>query len=458
MIFRELIDNNKDLLVEKLQGCVRIPSVEDIGGGGYPFGENVHNCLHYMLDLSREMGFRTYNMDEHVGWCEYGDGEEMVAVLGHLDVVPEGDGWSVEPYAGIVKDGRIYGRGTSDDKGPTMAALFALKAIKDSGVKLKRRIRIIFGLNEETGSADMKYYSENGGETPIMGFTPDAEYPVINGEKGIISERYVCKYVPEGNIRIKEIWGGTAHNIVPDYAYAVLNCDKETAEKITAVEDDKIKVSAFEDGVKVEAYGVSAHGGSPHLGENAIGRLLLFMTKLSLQGKAGAAIAFLAEKLGMECDGKSIGIAMSDEVSGKLSMNFGVIRGNEETIEVTLNYRYPVTKKYEMCGPIVQKAFTDAGFDRTWILHHEGIYMPPESELVQKLMKVYAENTGDYDSKPKCIGGGTYAKSLPNVLAFGSLFPGDEGREHKADEFVEIRRLIENANIIADAMYALAND
>lgn len=458
MLFCEFIEKSKHVLIEKLQGCVRIPSVEASDNSGYPFGKNVHDCLHYMLDTACELGFETYNMDEHVGWCEYGEGEEMIAVLGHLDVVPEGEGWTVPPYEGVVKDGRIYGRGTMDDKGPTMAALFALKAIKDSGLPIKRRIRIIFGLNEETGSADMKYYSEHGGEVPVMGFTPDAEYPVINGEKGLISEQYNCKYERAGDIRVKEIWGGTAHNIVPDLAWAELVCPSEIAGEIFAIENEKVTVSKTDDGVKVEAYGVSAHGGMPQDGENAIGRLMLFMAKLPIEGQLKAAVSFLAEKLGMECDGASLGIAVSDEVSGDLTMNLGVIRGDESTIDVMLNYRYPVTKSFDMCGPIVKAAFEKAGFEQTWIQHNEGIYMSPDSDIVRKLMKVYRDNTGDAAAKPKCIGGGTYAKALPNVLAFGPVFPGDEAREHKADEYMEISRLVDNANVIAEAMYTLAND
>ena len=173
MRFNDLLEKSMPELIRDLQGCIRIPSVYQADDSSYPYGKPVHECLEFMLKCAADMGFRTHNMDNQVGWAEYGEGEEMVAVLGHLDVVPEGDGWTVAPYGGEVKDGRIFGRGTMDDKGPTVAALYALKAIKDSGVKLNRRIRILFGLNEETGSADMKYYASHGGEVPVMGFTPD---------------------------------------------------------------------------------------------------------------------------------------------------------------------------------------------------------------------------------------------------------------------------------------------
>ena len=456
MRFNELLEKSMPDLIRDLQGCIRIPSVYQADDSGYPYGRKVQECLEYTLKCAADLGFATHNMDNQVGWAEFGEGEEMVAVLGHLDVVPEGDGWTTDPYGGEVKDGRIYGRGTMDDKGPTVAALYALKAIKDSGVKLNRRIRVIFGLNEETGSADMKYYAAHGGEVPVMGFTPDGEYPVINGEKGLINETYTCRFTQSGPLYLKSIVGGTAHNIVPHQAVAEFACEAPLADEIAAMSAEGVSVRRTAEGFIVEAQGVSAHGGTPSEGVNANGRLVLFLTKLPLEGKLAAAIRFLAEKIGMEYDGASLGIYLEDDLSGPLTNNFGVLNATETSMEVKLNYRYPVTKTYEMCGPIVLKAFEDAGFVLSAATRKNRLYVPAESELIQRLMKVYTDATGDFESKPKSIGGGTYAKMLPNVVAFGPIFPGDEVREHKPDEFMEISRLLDNANILAEAMYALA--
>jgi len=456
MHFRPLIEKHKEDLVRDLQGLIRIPSVYRSDDSGFPYGRPVQECLEYALSLAADMGFATVNMDNQLGWCEYGEGEEMVAVLGHLDVVPEGDGWSVPPYEGLVRDGRIYGRGTMDDKGPTVAALYALKAVAASGLSLKRRVRILFGLNEETGSEDMKYYRAHGGEIPVMGITPDGEYPVINGEKGIITETYVCSYEQTGELRLLELRGGTAHNIVPAYAMARFACPPDMASAICAGAAEGIACTCTQEGVLIEAAGVSAHGGTPQEGVNASGRLLLFLAGLQLEGQLATAIGFLAEKLGMEWDGASLGIAMEDDISGALTNNFGVLLGDESSMEVKLNYRYPVTKSFDLCGPKVQAAFESAGFRQTMSFHKKGLYMPESSELVKRLMRVYRDCTGDTVSRPKCIGGGTYAKMLPNVLAFGPIFPGDEVREHKPDEFMEISRLIDNANILAEAIYAMA--
>lgn len=456
MEYLHSIDAMQTDLVARLQGCVRIPSVYAQDDSGHPYGAQIHRCLGYMLDLARELGFPAQELDGQVGWCEYGQGEEMVAVLCHLDVVPEGDGWTVPPYEGRVIDGKLYGRGAIDDKGPAVAALFALKALKDAGVPLKRRVRILFGLNEETGSADMKYYLSHGGEVPVMGFTPDGEYPVINGEKGLITETYARTWSQSGPVRLTQLWGGTAHNIVPAQAWAQLTCSPDLAGEISALSAHKVTCTPTADGLRVEAEGVSAHGGSPQEGENAIGRLMQFLARVPLEGEAAQTVRFLADKLGMEYDGASLGIAMADQLSGPLTMNLGVLRGDEKGLEVRLNYRYPVTCTFEACGPAVERAFAQAGFTRTYQQHKPRIYMSPETPLVEKLLKVYQTCTG-LPAQPKCIGGGTYAKMMPNILAFGPVFPGDEVREHKPDEFIEISRLMENAKIIAAAMYELAH-
>ena len=456
MRFNELLEKSMPDLIRDLQGCIRIPSIYQADDSGYPYGKPVQECLEYTLKMAENLGLKVYNMDNQVGWAEYGEGEEMVAVLGHLDVVPEGDGWTTDPYGGEVRDGRIYGRGTMDDKGPTVTALYALKAIKDSGLPLKRRIRVIFGLNEETGSADMKYYATHGGEVPVMGFTPDGEYPVINGEKGLINETYSCEFTQSGPLYLTSIVGGTAHNIVPHHAVADFRCEAPLADEIAAMSAEGVTVHRTADGFQVEAEGISAHGGTPWEGINANGRLVLFLAKLPLEGKLGVAIRFLAEKIGMEHDGTSLGIYLEDDLSGTLTNNFGVLNATESTMEVKLNYRYPVTKTYDDAGPIVLKAFEEAGFVLSGAVRKNRLYMPAESDLIQRLMKVYTDCTGDYESKPKSIGGGTYAKMLPNVVAFGPIFPGDEVREHKPDEYMELSRLLDNGNIIAEAMYALA--
>lgn len=455
MTLNERVLAMQDDLLACLQENLRIPSVEDVPADGAPYGIACRESLDHALTAAEKLGFRTVNLDGHMGWCEYGDGEEMIAVLGHLDVVPAGDGWSFDPWGGEMKDGRIFGRGTMDDKGPSIAALYALAALRDSGLPLKRRVRILFGCNEETGARDIKYYLAHGGEIPVMGFTPDAEYPVINGEKGIINVTYSHTYSQTGELKLVSIHGGTAPNVTPAAASARISCNAEMAGKLTALSIPKVSVTATADGVLVEAEGISAHGSTPQQGENAIGRLVMALDAMPFAGEVKSFIHFLATRLGMETNGKSAGIYLNDEVSGELTLNWGTLHADESKLSMIINYRYPVTKGYSDCAPALDALFADAGFRKEKELHKAKLYIPADSELVKILLKVYKDHTG-IDGKPICIGGGTYAKALPNILAFGPIFPGDEVREHKPDEFIEIPKLMKNAQIIASAMYEMA--
>jgi succinyl-diaminopimelate desuccinylase len=461
-------------MISALKTLVNIKSVQDAPAPGAPFGKGAAECLDAALALCEKLGFRTHNMDGYVGWAEYGEGDEMVAVLGHLDVVPEGDGWTVcKPYEATEQDGRLYGRGTIDDKGPVVAALYALKALADEGFAPKRRIRVLFGCNEETGSADMEYYRTHGGELPVTGFTPDGEYPLINGEKGIGGVCYEKKLAQRGEWKLLSITGGTAPNIVPAHAEAEIACPEDVSVLAGLSYPDTIHVTPTESGLHIVADGVSAHGSVPEKGENAIGRLCIFLKQLPLSPDAAQAIAYIADNIGMDTTGKAFGIALHDELSGGLSFNLGMVRSDEgkelpgkregdapipqgaTALRFTINYRWPVTYHYEDCGPKLHAAFEKAGWKIVHDGHENALYQPADSELVQKLLAVYKAGTGD-DSPAKCIGGGTYAKAIPNILAFGPVFPGIPAPEHEPNEYIELDRLVLNAKIYAAAIRALA--
>ena len=288
-----------------------------------------------------------------------------------------------------------------------------------------------------------------------MGFTPDGEYPVINGEKGIINVTFSHTYDQTGELKLLSIHGGTAPNVVPAHACAKLACSQELAERIARLNAPNVRFTATEYGLFVEAEGVSAHGSTPGLGENAIGRLLLALDTLPFTGELADAIHFLAETIGMETDGTSAGIYLYDDVSGELTLNLGTLEGDEHKMSMKINYRYPVTREYGDCGPVLNAKFAQAGFTLDSEVHKAKLYIPEDSQLVSTLLKVYRQETG-LEGKPKCIGGGTYAKMLPNTLAFGPIFPGDEVREHKPDEYIAIDNLMKNAQIIAAAMYEMA--
>lgn len=444
MNFDRELDARESELIESLQELIRIRSVGE-EAGAHPFGDGPHACLMACLALGERLGFRTASVDDMAGYVEYGSGEEMVAVLGHLDVVPEGDGWNYPPYGAVIDNGRLYGRGAVDDKGPTVAALYALRAIADSGVALSRRIRVIFGLNEEKGSLCIKHYVNKGEELPVMGFTPDGEYPIINGEKGIVTATFVRRLSADGAKRIAAFSAGIAANVVPEFA---------TAE-LTFAPEGKLPEKVSATGTRVEARGVNAHGSTPELGENAIGRLLLALDGLGLSGDHGEAVHFLAEHIGMETRGKSLGIALSDDISGELTLNFGVAKLEGDTLSVTINIRYPVTRKLEEFYSALVAKMAEGGFTETSLAHKQALYMPPESELIRCLSKVYEEQTGE-PARLISMGGGTYAKAMPNTVAFGPIFPGDEAVEHKPNEYIELSKLMKNAKIIAAAMYEMA--
>ena len=441
-----------DELLAELAALIQIPSVASEPEEGAPYGREPLRCLEHMLALCERLGLRTGRMDNRVGWCEYGDGAEMVGVLVHLDVVPAGGGWTeAEPFSGEIKDGRIYGRGTMDDKGPAVGAVYALAALKDAGVKLTRRIRILFGTSEEVGCNDIAWYVEHGGELPVIGFTPDAEYPVINGEKGIIDATYVKTLHQTGAYRLLKLEGGTASNISPAHAVAEIACPADAAAKIAA---DKVTVTPIEGGIRVEAAGVSVHGSTPELGENAVGRLAQALAQLPFEGDAADCIAFLADRIGMECHGESLGLAMRDDL-GPLTFNLGVMKLKDDALSLSFTIRYPVSKTYDDVFPRVERAFTLGGFTLTDQWSKPSLYVSPESELIRKLSKVYEKQTGSAAAL-KTLGGGTYAKSMPNLVAFGPIFPGDVVREHQANEYVPVEWVLRNAEIIGAAMYELA--
>jgi len=456
LLDKKIIDM-KEEIIESVQDVIRIESVEEEAKEGMPFGEGVHNALLNCLKLSRQLGFKTVNVDNMIGYAEYGTGDEMIAVLGHLDVVPEGEGWTYPPYAAEIHNGKIYGRGTTDDKGPLIGALYALKAIKDLNIPLKRRVRVFFGLNEETGSQCVKHYVEKGEEMPVCGFTPDAEYPIINGEKGIVTCKFKRKLTQEGNLILKSIKGGLAANVVPAYAEATI-ISKNNIEEIKELSKgiEEIKIEEKDDSLIIKAYGISAHGSTPEKGKNAISHLLLFLGKLNFTGDTKECLDFLNKYIGLDLNGENLGIYLKDDISGKFIFNLGVISGSVDEIIIEINMRYPVTKTYEEFIDIFNQKMDLGKLEEVYLRHKKSLYVSPDTEFIKKLQKVYEEKVGG-TANLISIGGGTYAKAMKNVVAFGPIFKGEPMVEHKPDEYIEIDSLIKNVQIMAAAIKELAN-
>ncbi|URZ07735.1 dipeptidase PepV [Clostridium felsineum] len=459
----EKIDLLKDDMVSSIQDILRIKSISGEKEGNAPFGKGTADALEYALKLAERLGFKTVNLDNYVGYAEYGEGEEYVAVLGHLDVVPEGDGWNYPPYGAEIHDGNLYARGAMDDKGPTIACLYSLKAIVDAGLTMSKKVRVIFGLDEETGSGkDTEHYLKYE-KPPVLGFTPDAEYPIINGEKGITIFNLVKDFKNdyEGETKIQYVKGGDRSNIVPPYAEAGIKADLkgeiiDKCESFCERTGYDLKAEEKDDMVIIKSKGIAAHGSTPHLGKNAIMQLLSFLDELNL-GKSDLTdyIAFLNKYIGMETDGESFGIGMEDKVSGKLSFNVGVIDFSRDLGKVILNVRYPVTCKYEDMMTGINDRIANTGIRIENMTHQKSLYYPEDHKLVKILQKVYEDQTGN-EPKLLSIGGGTYAKEMPNVVGFGPIFPGEPDVDHQANEFIKVEHIVLNAKIYAHAIYELA--
>lgn len=457
----DLIDSMSDDIVNATREIVKIKSVQSGPKPGMPFGEGINSALEYALNLSSSLGFRTVNVDGYMGYAEYGDEGEIVGVLGHLDVVPEGEGWLYPPYGAEVHDDKIFGRGTTDDKGPIIAALYGLKAIKDANLKLSKRVRIFFGTNEESGSKDVPYYLKKD-EAPSAGFTPDGEYPIIYAEKGILTFKAVKRFEKrhEGTIEIKYIRGGSVPNVVPDHCEALLKAAGDKAaiiDRLDAyIKDKGCSITIKEDGenILLVSKGVSAHGSTPHLGKNAVMQLLMCLSGLDIGGDVKEYIDFFSKNIKDETNGRTLGIYLQDEI-GELSCNVGNIKLDETGGEIYLNIRYPVTfKGSDVMDVFTQKA-NSAGITIEGMAEQQPLYYSKEHPLIKKLQKVYREQTG-LEPYLLAIGGGTYAKEMPNTVAFGPLFPGKSNFCHQINEYIDIDDLILDAKIFSAAIYELA--
>ncbi len=471
MDYIQKVEINRDLQVKCLQDLVSIKSVVSNpavtkNGEVYPFGKGVQDAFAYILKLAKEMGFETKNVDNYGGHIDFGHGEEVVGILGHLDVVPEGSGWTFDPYSGAVAGDFIYGRGTTDNKGPVMAVLFAMKALKEAGYQPEKKVRLILGLDEESAWEGMEYYFRKE-RMPDYGFTPDAEFPALNGEKGLIVFE-LAKKIPKGiggGLELRSLSGGEAANMVPEKARAVVKSDNpKTYDQIKALAADfreetgyKVHVKGVGKSLEITSEGVSAHGATPEAGLNGISILMAFLGKLNFgNDDINVFIDFYNQYLGFDLYGERIGCGFSDEPSGKLTLNVGMARVEKQAAALTINVRYPVTftadQVYEAVLPVIEKY--DMGLIK--VKSKEPVYMDPDSPMIRTLIKVYQKHTGDVESQPKVIGGATYARAAKNIVAFGAMFPGDPDVMHQKDERLSVERLMTMTKIYADAIRILS--
>jgi succinyl-diaminopimelate desuccinylase len=447
-----MIIGNREELIQATQEIVRIASVKEAPAGeGKPFGQSMAQALEYALEKGRELGFKTENFSGYAGHIEYGEGNETVGVLCHLDVVPAGQGWSFEPYGGEIIDGKLYGRGTIDNKGPAMAVLYGLAALKDSGWQPRRRIRIILGCDEESGWECMHHYLPLAGK-PDVAFTPDAEFPVINSEKGILMIELSGEMKAPKGIELLSIQGGNRPNMVPDRCQVKLRGleDESLLVKTAAKIGAKMEITRDEADITMVFKGASAHGSLPETGINAISYALAMLVNL---GFDQGIINDLYEHIGFSHDGRGLNIEVRDDVSGPLTVNMGVISMDGTRVTVLVDIRYPVSFTQEQ----ILEGLAAGLPSEVTLQSHGGkgpLHVDGNSMLIQILQQVYEKHTGE-EAKLISIGGGTYARALDNAVAFGPVFPGQTELAHQPDEYIAISHLVQLAEIYSDAIAKL---
>lgn len=463
-IINEYIDNTKEKMIQSLQEIVAIRSVISESAKGAPYGVETARALDYALSLSKRLGFRTTNVDGHCGFAEYGDGEEVVGIFAHLDVVPEGIGWTYPPFAGEIHNGWIYGRGVVDNKGPAIASLYGLKALKESGLPIRRRIRMVFGINEESGMNDIQYYVKKYG-APTTGFSPDAQFPVSFAEKGGVTievGKNLNSSQPGSKINITRLYGGDTPCNIPDRCDAIINVDSnESAQIVTEQLYEYTKKTGYniislrkDDEIYLKSTGRTGHPYTPNLAQNAISQLIAFLDTLDTGGEAGEIIRLLNEKIGMEYYGKSLGIEREDESGFLTFSNTSIYLDNKKFHAIFKIYR-PYYYQLDEIVDDINKAMNTAGIKVINSITSPGVMIDKNSPVIKMLAKVYEEHT-KLDPTPRAVGG-TYAKYVPNITGFGAIFPGTKDMCHVVDESVKVDEFVLIGKIYGNAIYELAN-
>ena len=452
-MFDSFIDNNKDEIINQVCELIKIPSdSNESANSSHPFGEECTNVLNYILTLGESMGFRTKNIDNYCGYIEFGEGEDLVGIIGHLDVVPalENDGWTTPPFVPQVRDGKLFGRGSIDDKGPVIASLFAMKAVMDS-CSISKRVRLIIGLNEEKDWKCINYYKDHE-EWPSIGFSPDANFPAIFAEKGILSLELKHNFSIK-NYEILDInTNNNAINVVPKYASITLkkldNNDFDLKNNYSNISITTLENNTF----KIESFGTAAHAAHPELGENAINLLVEFLLD-NFEFENSFLKDIYDNGLFDILSPKFLAENPLEDESGVLTSNVAILEYKNNNLVIKINLRVPVTislddiqNKYSCLSPNLKV---------NRLSSQEPLYIEKDSFLVKTLVDIFNKKSG-FNSSPIAIGGGTYARAFENFISYGVTMPGKKDMCHQVDEFVEIDDLILASKIYAEAIYKLS--
>lgn len=462
MDWLQLAKQREQELITELQQLIQIESIldEENATAAAPFGEGPLAALNFMLQKGLEQGMKVKNVDNMAGHIEMGEGEDLLGILCHVDVVPAGDlaTWTYPPFEGRVVDGKLIARGAIDDKGPTMAAWLAMKMIKDAGIPLKKRVRMIIGSDEESGFRCVDRYFEKE-EMPAIGFAPDADFPLINAEKGIAHVVFTQKAGRLENEKLVSFDAGKRTNMVPDKAIATLQAVSANFElnfqKFLSENDAQGSFAIEGSRYIITVKGKSAHAMEPEKGRNAAVLLAKFLTT-ELDGTGLDFANFMVELFDGDHYGTTLNFNFCDEMSGQTTLNPGIVSFGEKGATIEVSMRYSVTYPFEEKVSAVQSILAEKAFAMDIAGNSTPHYVSEDDELVKTLLDVYRKHTGDF-SKPLSTGGGTYARVMKKGVAFGMLFPGEPDVAHQADEFVIVENLVKAAAIYAEAIVKLAS-
>ena len=463
-MFEKYIDSLKDEIIAETCNLINIPSVsEETNNPNMPFGKYAKEALEYALNLGNKLGFRTKNIDGYCGYIEFGEGDTLLGIIGHLDVVPSGDGWNTPPFEATIKDNKIYGRGAIDDKGPVVASLYAMKAIKDN-ININCRVRLILGINEEKAWKCIEHYKEVE-ELPTIGFSPDADFPCIYAEKGICTIYIKDDYTKYENLPIKISsidCNNNAINVVPKKCDVTLDIDtsKINLSNIIDFIDEELKNLKFDithsinkNSIILHSAGIQAHSAHPDLGKNAISPMMILLNRIFNHFEYKINLFEFFEKyINTEFSGMSLGIDFEDE-SGKLTLNVGDF-GLNNYLQFGINLRIPINTSIDTVINLINLKCETYSLNTYVDGVQEPLYVPKDNYLVRTLCNIFNRMTNS-NSDPIAIGGGTYARAFDNCISFGANFPGDTDMCHQANEFIDIDKLILSCKIYAEAIYEL---
>lgn len=451
-------EREKENMLSDLGSLIRIPSVRGEKTDDAPFGVEPKKALEKMLNIAKNYGFSTVNVDNYAGEISFTGGDASLAMLGHLDVVPEGDGWTVPPYEMTERDGKVFGRGTSDDKGPVIAALYAMKCVRELGITLNSDVRLIVGTSEETGGNDIEYYSEHRGMPPMV-FTPDSSFPVTNVERGHFSKFFKSEIAHDcsDDGKVVSFNGGFVINAVPNKASAVLEgfsyqLVKSVADRIHSETKIDFEISENGNEINILAVGSGTHASTPELGNNPITALVALIAALDSRSNTLKPFKSLANFFPHgKTRGEGLNVSMKDDVSGELTMTLDILNFDGKHLEGAFDSRVPLCANEENLAFKVRDELSCEGFslESTFItpIH----YVDENSDFIKKLLSAYEEVSG---RKGYCeaIGGGTYVHEIDGGVAFGAIMPDVDTNMHGADEFMPIDDLITAAKIFTKAI------